>query len=128
MRQKVASRTDALERTIGSLRQQATRDVLTGLFNRRFLDQYITQSVTRHVKENRDLCLLMMDIDHFKMLNDTLGHAAGDDLLRAIGQLIRSAIRGEDVGFRMGGDEFVVLLPGSGTDAGQSLATRLMSL
>jgi diguanylate cyclase (GGDEF)-like protein len=80
------------------------------------------------VKENKDLCVLMIDVDNFKPLNDTLGHAAGDDLLRAIGQLIRSAIRGEDVGFRVGGDEFVVLLPGAGADAGQSLAGRLTSL
>jgi diguanylate cyclase (GGDEF)-like protein len=128
MRQKVASRTDALERTIGSLRQQATRDVLTGLFNRRFLEQYLSQCLQRHLKENKDLCLLMMDVDNFKILNDTLGHAAGDDLLKAIGQLIRSAIRGEDVGFRAGGDEFVVLLPGSSADAGQALADRLTSL
>jgi diguanylate cyclase (GGDEF)-like protein len=128
MRQRVASRTDALERTIGSLRQQATRDALTGLFNRRFLDQYLTQCVQRHIKERKDLCVLMVDVDHFKLLNDTLGHAAGDDLLKAIGQLIRSAIRGEDVGFRCGGDEFVVLLPGSGVDAGRALADRLTSL
>lgn len=128
MRQRVASRTDALERTIGSLRQQATRDALTGLFNRRFLDQYLAQCIQRHLKERKDLCLLMIDVDHFKLLNDTLGHAAGDDLLKAIGQLIRSAIRGEDVGFRHGGDEFVILLPSSGLDAGKVLADRLSSL
>ena len=128
IRQRVANRTDALERTIGTLRQQATRDALTGLFNRRFLDQYLPQCVVRHVKEKRDLCLLMMDLDNFKVLNDTLGHAAGDDLLRAIGQLIRSAARGEDVAFRCGGDEFVVLLPGYGADAARALAERLTSL
>ena len=55
----------------------------------------------------------MIDVDNFKILNDTLGHAAGDDLLKAIGQLIRSAIRGQDVGCRLGGDEFVILLPES---------------
>jgi diguanylate cyclase (GGDEF)-like protein len=128
MRQRVASRTDALERTIGSLRQQATRDSLTGLFNRRFLEQYLQQCVQRHLKEAKDMCLLMIDVDNFKILNDTLGHAAGDDLLKAVGQLIRSAIRGEDVGFRCGGDEFVVLLPHSSTEAGRALADRLTSL
>ena len=128
MRQRVANRTDALERTIGSLRQQATRDSLTGLFNRRFLDQYLSQSVQRHLRERKDLCLLMIDVDHFKVLNDTLGHAAGDDLLRAIGQLIRSSARGEDVGFRAGGDEFVVLLPDSNADAGRALGERLTSM
>ena len=128
MQQKVASRTDALERVIGSLRQQATRDVLTGLFNRRFLDQYLPQAVARAAQVRADLCLLMIDVDNFKLLNDTLGHAAGDDLLRAIGQLIRSAIRGEDVAFRCGGDEFVVLLPGYDQKAGQALADRLIML
>jgi diguanylate cyclase (GGDEF)-like protein len=128
MRARVANRTDALERTIGTLRHQATRDPLTGLFNRRFLDQYLAQTVQRHLKEHKNLCVLMIDIDHFKLLNDTLGHAAGDDLLKAIGQLIRSTIRGEDVGFRCGGDEFVVLLPGSTAESGQALADRLVSL
>ena len=103
IRQRVANRTDALERTIGTLRQLATRDALTGLFNRRFLDQYLPQCVQRHARERRDLCLLMIDLDNFKVLNDTLGHAAGDDLLRSVGQLIRSTARGDDVAFRCGG-------------------------
>ena len=128
MQQKVASRTDALERVIGSLRQQATRDVLTGLFNRRFLDQYLPQAVARAKQVRADLCLLMIDVDNFKLLNDTRGHAAGDDLLRAIGQLIRSAVRGEDVAFRCGGDEFVLLLPGYDLKAGRALGERLIML
>jgi diguanylate cyclase (GGDEF)-like protein len=128
MRTRVANRTDALERTIGSLRQQATRDPLTGLFNRRFLDEYLNQAVQKHLRQHKELCVLMIDVDHFKLLNDTLGHAAGDDLLKAVGQLIRSTIRGEDVGFRCGGDEFVVLLPGSTVESGQALADRLVSL
>ena len=112
LRHRAATRTTALERTIGSLRQQATRDALTGLFNRRFLDQYLAQSVQRHVKEQKDLCLLMIDVDHFKLLNDTLGHAAGD----RSAQIDRAAHplghpRGRR-GFRWGGDEFVILLPG----------------
>jgi diguanylate cyclase (GGDEF)-like protein len=128
MRQRVANRTDALERTINSLRQQATRDALTGLFNRRFLDQFLPQAIERNLKERNDLCLLMVDIDHFKILNDTLGHAAGDELLKSIGQLIRSAIRGQDVGCRLGGDEFVILLPDNSAEAGGVLAARLASM
>jgi diguanylate cyclase (GGDEF)-like protein len=128
MRTRVANRTDALERTIGTLRHQATRDPLTGLFNRRFLDEYLSQAVHKHLRVHKQLCVLMLDVDNFKILNDTLGHAAGDDLLKAIGQLIRSTIRGEDVGFRCGGDEFVVLLPGSTAESGQALADRLVSL
>src|SRR6187200_1774560 len=78
MRQRVAQRTDALERTIGTLRHQATRDPLTGLFNRRFLDQYLPQVVQRSTSQGMDVAVLMCDLDHFKLLNDTLGHAAGD--------------------------------------------------
>ncbi len=128
IRQRVAKRTDALERTIDSLRHQATRDALTGLFNRRFLDQYLPQATQRCQQDRIELCLLMIDVDNFKPLNDTLGHAAGDELLKAIGQLIRSAVRGDDVAFRCGGDEFVVLLPGCSVEAGKSLAGRLTSL
>ena len=127
MRQRAANRTHAIERTIGTLRNQATRDPLTGLFNRRFLDQYLAQSIQRHRKDQKDLCLLMIDVDYFKAVNDTLGHAAGDHLLKSIGKLIGSTIRGEDVGFRFGGDEFAVLMPGSNAEAGQALAGRLIS-
>ena len=112
------------------VRHQATRDPLTGLFNRRFLDQYLPQAVQRHRadKGRGDLCLMMLDVDHFKVLNDTLGHAAGDEFLKAVGQLIRSSIRGEDAAFRCGGDEFVIVLPGCGAAGGRAMADRLGSL
>jgi diguanylate cyclase (GGDEF)-like protein len=128
MQQRVAQRTDALERAIGSLRQQATRDSLTGLFNRRFLDTYLPQVMQRCRTERLDLAVLMIDLDNFKLLNDTLGHAAGDELLRAVGQIIRSGIRGEDAAFRAGGDEFLVLLPGCGPNQARALADRLTRL
>jgi diguanylate cyclase (GGDEF)-like protein len=128
MKRKMASRTGALERTIENLKHQATRDGLTGLFNRRFLDTFLPRAVKRCQAAKTELCVLMMDVDHFKKLNDTLGHAAGDTLLKSIGQIIRSTARGEDVAFRFGGDEFVVLMLGSGEKAGKALAERLTSL
>jgi diguanylate cyclase (GGDEF)-like protein len=128
MRQRVAQRTDALERTIGTLRHQATRDPLTGLFNRRFLDQYLPQVVQRSISQGMDVAVLMCDLDHFKLLNDTLGHAAGDDLLKSVGQIIRSTVRGEDVPFRAGGDEFLVVLPSSTAEHAWALGERLASL
>jgi diguanylate cyclase (GGDEF)-like protein len=133
MRQRVASRTDALERKIGMLQLQAMRDPLTSLYNRRALEQ----ELHRRLKDCADpkaadchLCLLMIDLDHFKTLNDTLGHAAGDKLLREVGQVIRSTLRAddEDLGFRCGGDEFVVLLGKGDLDAGKAVAARLESL
>jgi diguanylate cyclase (GGDEF)-like protein len=128
MGQRVARRTDALERALGSMKQQAVRDPLTGLYNRRMLDQHLPQMVERRWAERGDLSILMIDVDNFKLLNDTLGHAAGDDLLRSIGQLIRSSIRDSDLAFRCGGDEFVVLCDGCDLPAARKLADRLTAL
>jgi diguanylate cyclase (GGDEF)-like protein len=128
MRQRVATRTSALERQIGALRQQASRDALTGLHNRRFLDAYLPRIVERCCGEKIDLSLLMIDVDYFKQLNDSLGHAAGDSLLRDIGKIVRSGIRDHDVAFRIGGDEFVVVLPGCSPEAADKLAERLTDL
>ena len=127
-RQRVASRTEALERTIGSLRNQASRDGLTGLMNRRALDSYLPDAIDRCRRANLGLCVLMMDIDHFKPLNDTLGHAAGDEMLRSLAQIIRSTIPDTDGAFRCGGDEFVVVLEDHTPAAGAAVAERIGSL
>jgi diguanylate cyclase (GGDEF)-like protein len=126
--QRVAKRTDVLERLIAKLRAQATRDVLTGLFNRRMLDECLDELVHRCRQDRAPLCLLMIDVDDFKLLNDTLGHAAGDTLLRCIGQLIRSSVRQQDLAFRCGGDEFLIVLPQCPKPQGESLARRLSDL
>lgn len=128
MSERVAHRTEALERMVGSLRQQATRDALTGLYNRRMLDQYLPQLIETCRQDGNDLCVLTIDVDYFKQLNDTLGHAEGDTLLRSIGQLIRSTIRQNDAAFRCGGDEFLVVLPATSAEAANALANRLISL
>jgi diguanylate cyclase (GGDEF)-like protein len=126
--QRLANRTDALERKLDSLREQAARDPLTGLYNRRSLDALASRMLDEARLAGEDLGVLMIDVDHFKPLNDTLGHAAGDALLRDIGRLIRSSLGARDVAIRYGGDEFLVLLPDSGRDATQALARRLGSL
>jgi diguanylate cyclase (GGDEF)-like protein len=128
IRQRVISRTESLERTIGSLKAQATRDVLTGLSNRRALETQLPALFKQCKLSGSDLVVLMIDVDYFKTLNDTLGHAAGDELLRQIGQLIRSSIRQNDFAFRCGGDEFVIVLPGATPPVGRNLAERLRSL
>jgi diguanylate cyclase (GGDEF)-like protein len=128
VRQRIASRTEVLERRIGALRQQAARDGLTGLFNRRALDDYLPEAIERCKAAGTPLCVLMIDIDNFKPLNDTLGHAAGDQMLKSLSQLIRSTIREGDVAFRNGGDEFVVVMEDCAPETGQSLAQRISSL
>ncbi|HEX2970985.1 MAG TPA: GGDEF domain-containing protein [Tepidisphaeraceae bacterium] len=128
IRQRIAQRTHALERVIGSLRHQANRDALTGLYNRRMLNEHLREVVEQAKEAGSDLCLMMLDLDNFKTLNDTRGHAAGDEVLRTIGQIIRSSIREQDLAFRCGGDEFTLVLPDCGAEAGQALARRLVSL
>ena len=128
MGRRVASRTDALERELGSMKQKAARDPLTGLYNRRLLDEHLPRVIEARKADHGTLSLLMIDVDHFKQLNDTLGHPAGDELLRSIGQIIRSSLREGDLAFRYGGDEFVILCDGCDAAATRSLAERLGAL
>lgn len=93
------------------LRQQATRDPLTGLFNRRYLDDAIEREVHAARRHGRPLTVCMLDIDHFKRFNDSYGHDAGDAVLRAVAHTVASQLRGEDFVCRFGGEEFVLVLP-----------------
>lgn len=128
LRMRVAQRTELLERRIGSLKRQSTTDQLTGLQNRRRLEEMMPQEVERCRLSGADLSVLMIDVDYFKQLNDLKGHATGDEFLKSIGQLIRSTVRDVDEAFRVGGDEFVVVLPGSTPASADALAARLVSL
>ncbi|MBV8781009.1 MAG: diguanylate cyclase [Phycisphaerae bacterium] len=128
MRDRVASRTSALERQLMSVRIQASRDPLTGLHNRRTLDEALPQLFAKCRQEKQDLTILAIDVDRFKQLNDTLGHAAGDALLKSIGQILRSGVREGDVAIRTGGDEFIVLLPGCPLGPARALGGRLAGL
>jgi diguanylate cyclase (GGDEF)-like protein len=94
-----------------TLRNVAIRDPLTGLFNRRYLDEVLEREVHRATRANRPLCVIMLDVDHFKLFNDTHGHPAGDALLRSIARMLQSRMRREDVTCRYGGEEFVMILP-----------------
>jgi len=128
MSQRVANRTNALERSLGALQQQASKDALTGLHNRRMLDACLEELVEKARIAAESVTVLMIDVDDFKLLNDTLGHGAGDEFLRSLGQLIRSTLRETDYAFRYGGDEFLLILPQTTKDHAEPLAERLMSL
>lgn len=94
-----------------TLRQQSIRDPLTGLYNRRFLEEYLVHERVRATRKNRPLSVIMLDIDHFKRFNDTFGHDAGDAILRRMGLLLQGNVRGSDIACRIGGEEFALLLP-----------------
>jgi len=96
-----------------TLRDQSIRDALTGLFNRRFMQESLERETIRARRKNHPLSLLFLDIDHFKRFNDTFGHDAGDFVLQSIAELLRSFFRGDDVACRCGGEEFAVILPES---------------
>lgn len=95
------------------LREQATLDALTGLYNRRHLDETLAREIHRARRRKSPLCVAMLDLDHFKTWNDAHGHTAGDFLLRAVGQVLRDHVRRSDVSCRYGGEEFVLVLPDS---------------
>ncbi len=91
-----------------TLREESIHDELTGLFNRRYMDETLERELRRATREGGGVGLIMGDLDHFKTYNDTLGHAAGDAVLRTISSFLKGAVRGEDVVCRFGGEEFVI--------------------
>jgi diguanylate cyclase (GGDEF)-like protein/PAS domain S-box-containing protein len=95
------------------LREQSVRDPLTGLFNRRYLDETLRREFRRAMRHSYPLGIVMLDVDYFKQFNDTYGHDGGDALLREVGRLLQSHIRGDDIACRYGGEEFTLVLPGA---------------
>jgi diguanylate cyclase (GGDEF)-like protein/PAS domain S-box-containing protein len=106
------------------LRDQAIRDPLTGLFNRRYMEESLEREMRRAARREMPLGVIMLDIDHFKRFNDTFGHAAGDTLLREMGALLHEHTRGEDIACRYGGEELtLILLDASPADTEERAAT-----
>jgi diguanylate cyclase (GGDEF)-like protein/PAS domain S-box-containing protein len=95
------------------LRAEAIHDPLTGLFNRRYLEETLARELHRARRRKSSLCVAMLDLDNFKRFNDTFGHDAGDSLLRELGRLVRGKVRKSDIPCRYGGEEFVLVLPDS---------------
>jgi diguanylate cyclase (GGDEF)-like protein len=99
-----------LESAQGELRQMVTTDALTGCRNRRYFDEVIGKELQRHRRYRLPLSILFIDVDRFKAVNDTLGHEAGDNVLRAVARFLARHVREADYVFRWGGDEFMVLI------------------
>jgi len=110
-----------------ALRTQSIKDPLTGLYNRRYLEEMLEREIRRAVRAEQALGLLMLDLDHFKKFNDTYGHDAGDTVLRESGTFLAKSIRAEDIVCRFGGEEFVIILPTANLSAACARAERIRS-
>jgi diguanylate cyclase (GGDEF)-like protein len=107
---------DRLARALDALREQAMTDPLTGLYNRRYLVEFLQREWIRARRKEGSLGVIMVDLDHFKRINDTFGHAAGDYVLTAVSALLRMHIRSSDIVCRYGGEEFALVLPDASLD------------
>ena len=115
------------ERRLRSLlKRSSIRDALTDLYNRRFFDQRLTEEVERATRQDYSLCLVILDLDRFKRLNDSLGHQIGDEVLQALADILKRSIRHcVDIPFRYGGDEFAVITPYVDTWGARQIAERI---
>jgi diguanylate cyclase len=106
-----AERIEGLERTLDKARRDATVDGLTGIANRRSFDLDVNELAAQAMNTGEDLCLIILDVDHFKLFNDTWGHQTGDEVLKLVATTIQQNVRGQDRAARYGGEEFAVILP-----------------
>jgi diguanylate cyclase (GGDEF)-like protein len=113
--------------TFKHVQDLTTIDECTGLFNLRHFDQCLNNEVTRSERLHLPLSIIFLDLDRFKLVNDRYGHQVGSQLLAQVGSMIRSHVRSIDLAFRYGGDEFVVLMPGTGKHSAVQVANRLLS-
>jgi diguanylate cyclase (GGDEF)-like protein len=111
-----------------AIEQQAILDPLTGLYNQNYLNGAVTRELKRCQRYNLNLSFLMIDVDHFKSINDTHGHLIGDEVLRAVGKILQTTLRGYDFAVRYGGDEFLVVLAQNNPLGAAYLAQRIREM
>ncbi|GAB1481955.1 hypothetical protein MASR2M78_07700 [Treponema sp.] len=114
-----------LQDSAEELREISVRDTLTGLYNRRYLDEFLQQSIPLAKRQGHDVCFLMMDLDNFKQVNDRLGHESGDTVLKKTAEIILYSLRESDLSCRYGGEEFLVLLPNTELLEAATVAERI---
>jgi diguanylate cyclase len=114
-----------LQELIDSLVNLSSRDALTGLANRRAFDVALAREIDRVARSGEPALLLGLDIDHFKKVNDTYGHSAGDQVLKAVSSALIDSVRPMDLVARVGGEEFAIILPNCGAAFGQTVAERV---
>jgi len=109
--EQLSAQLEQIESLHETLREQAIRDPLTGLYNLRFLTESIKREIAQASRENGSLSIVLMDIDHFKNFNDTYGHKAGDEVLSELGKMLNAQTRAADIACRYGGEEFMIIMP-----------------
>ena len=113
-------------RTVADLQRSATMDPLTGVFNTRFFHEVLNREAARSQRHHTSLSLLMMDLDNFKVINDTQGHVVGDKVLVQVARILNSCVRKVDLVFRCGGDEFGVVLPATTADGALHVGEKIL--
>lgn len=116
---------DDQSKILEQLRVQATHDGLTGIWNRGAIMELLRSEFDRVIRSGGDLCVLMLDLDHFKRVNDTYGHQAGDAVLREVGRRVQKVVRSCDLVGRYGGEEFLIVLPGCSGEQVEVCAERI---
>jgi diguanylate cyclase (GGDEF)-like protein len=115
----------ALERRRAAFEELAMHDELTGLYNRRELDRRLAAETARVHRSQQTFSLVLLDVDHFKSINDRFGHAAGDEVLRRLASIVQSELRISDMAARYGGEEIAIVLPDTSADDAENVAVRL---
>ena len=118
----------AADEQISGLSDQAVRDALTGLLNRRAFNERMIEELDRTRRYEESFSLIMIDLDHFKSINDTLGHDVGDEVLRWIGRILTEHTRLADMPFRIGGEEFAIICPSTPAELAAALSRRLVAV
>lgn len=117
-----------LRRSLDTVKKEAMTDGLTGLSNRKSFDKHIRDCIEESTEQKTDLVLMMLDIDHFKLFNDTFGHQVGDQVLRLVARTLTDNVKGRDIAARYGGEEFAIILPETGLQGGLKVGDMLRRL
>jgi diguanylate cyclase (GGDEF)-like protein len=126
MAERLEAREAELYRALSRSHQKAIHDSLTGLNNRGYMEEALGQLTARAQRNPQPLAIIMADIDFFKRVNDTFGHAAGDQVLRAIAKMLKDSVREGDIACRYGGEEFMLVLPGATEETARQKANELL--
>jgi diguanylate cyclase len=115
----------SLKKNLQQVTIESQRDFLTGVFNRKTFEKYVDEQIVLAKQKHTTMCLMMIDIDHFKMFNDRFGHLLGDEVLKIVARTLTDILKGRDVVARFGGEEFIVILPETPLEGAMKVAEMI---